>query len=123
MIRGGSRLFAVIGVAFLVCAGLVWAGPAYAKDKPKSKPASKAKSSAKSKAKEEPKQPETSARPPWTLRDHFTFQQGKVSVLYSVEDAEWSVQLENQDFIIENSRFQIVYADGSTLDASGLGKA
>ena len=53
----------------------------------------------------------------------FKFQQGKTLVLYAVENAEWSVQLESQELIIDNAKFQITFADGSTLDATGLGKA
>jgi len=114
----GLRSFAAITLAVLGCAGLIMSGSALAKEKAKPKSAPKATKTA-------PKEPEAAppAMLPWTLRDHFRFQQGKTLMRYAVETAEWSLELENKEVVVDNAKFQITLADGSTLDATGLGKA
>jgi hypothetical protein len=103
-------------VALLTCAGLAFPAPVSAKEKPKPKAVPKAKAKPK-----EPEPPPSAS--PWSLRDHFRFPQDKVLLRYAVETAEWSVEINEAQPVIDNAKFQIAFSDGAILDASGLGKA
>lgn len=64
---------------------------------------------------EEPSDP---ALLPWALRDHYTFTYPAVSLLYGVENGQWSIALENGDEVIERANASVRLADGSVLDLS-----
>jgi hypothetical protein len=87
-----------------------------------------ADAAAKGKAKATPapapkKEKETpSSQLPWALRDHYTYEMGKATVFYAVEDAQWSLTVEGREPVLDNVGFRITFADNSSLDASGLGK-
>ena len=109
----GSRKWRLLVVG-LTCVALAVSGDALAKEK------------AKPKGKAKPKEKEQEAAPsqlPWSLRDHFRFTWGKSLCYYAVENGEWTLMVEGLGAILENVGFRITFADGSTLDAAGLGKA
>jgi hypothetical protein len=108
---------------------------AFAKEKSKStsakkggastntKGTAKGKASGKSnKATSEEQQTSSIMHATWGLRDHFKFPEGKTVLRYAVETCEWTVELE-QKTLIDNACFEISLADGSSLNASSLGKA
>lgn len=60
---------------------------------------------------------------PWALRDHYEVTVGKATLFYAVENAEWRVVVDGVGPVIDGVGFCITFADGTTLDAAGLGSA
>ncbi len=59
---------------------------------------------------------------PWALRDHMTFSVGETSFLYSAENAEWRVEVQNAPPVVDHAGFEIVVEGGDSLTGLALGK-
>ena len=60
---------------------------------------------------------------PWSLRDIYTFTQGKHQVVIAVETGVWRLLVEGQGPVIDDAGFNITLADGSVWTSSNMGKA
>ena len=60
---------------------------------------------------------------PWTLRDIYTFTQGKHQLVIAIETGIWRLLVEGQGPVIDDAGFSITLADGSVWDSSNMGRA
>ncbi|MCX5772120.1 MAG: hypothetical protein NTZ09_17855 [Candidatus Hydrogenedentes bacterium] len=60
---------------------------------------------------------------PWSLRDIYTFTQGKHQLVVAIETGLWRLLVEGQGAVIDDAGFSITFADGSVWDSSNMGKA
>ena len=60
---------------------------------------------------------------PWSLRDIYTFTQGKHQLVIAIETGLWRLLVEGQGAVIDDAGFSITFGDGSVWDSSNMGKA
>lgn len=62
---------------------------------------------------------------PWNLRDRYTFTIGKLSLGYAVDNAQWRLEVEGGQVVIDGVGATITLADGSVINVNemGLGKS
>jgi len=98
--------------------------PSKEKSTAKTRANPKAKEPAKNKAVSKlKKETEATEAVPWSLRDKYTFTNGKMVLMYAVESSELRLVVEGLSAIIDDAGFRITFADGSSVDAAALGKA
>lgn len=57
---------------------------------------------------------------PWALRDHYAVTIGEGRFLYAVEDAAWTIELDDAGTLVDNVGFAVTLEDGARLDTTSF---
>ncbi|GMW01784.1 MAG: hypothetical protein AMXMBFR84_29210 [Candidatus Hydrogenedentota bacterium] len=58
---------------------------------------------------------------PWTLRDHYTFDAPRISLIYAVDNGEWCLNRADGKVLLDKARASVTLGDGKVIDVNAMG--